>query len=93
MFEQIGAGEWLRPVRKGYLAACCDCGLVHRVDFRVRDGRAEFRAYRDNRRTAVKRRAKAVRERASGRAEDTLLPTSAGAGRRITRTPSTVRES
>lgn len=55
-YEKIKPGEWLRPKRKGYKAMCCDCGLVHRLDFRVVEGRAEFRAYRDNRATAVARR-------------------------------------
>lgn len=34
-FEQPTAGEWVQPVRGGYLMECCDCGLVHRLDFRV----------------------------------------------------------
>lgn len=55
-YEKIKAGEWLRPKRRGYKMQCCDCGLVHRLDFRVRGGRAEFRAYRDNRATAAIRR-------------------------------------
>jgi len=28
------AGEWIRPIRNGYKMACCDCGLVHRLDFK-----------------------------------------------------------
>jgi Zn-finger protein len=28
-------GEWVTPVNHGYLMECCDCGLVHRLDFRV----------------------------------------------------------
>lgn len=58
MFERIKPGEWLRPIRRGYRAACCDCGLVHRMDFRVNDGHAEFRAYRDDRLTKANRREK-----------------------------------
>lgn len=34
-FENPKAGEWVQPVSNGYLMKCCDCGLVHRVDFRV----------------------------------------------------------
>jgi hypothetical protein len=41
-----GWSRWLQPVRRGYLMACCDCGLVHRLDFRVVAGRAQFRAQR-----------------------------------------------
>ena len=59
---QVKAGEWVQPVRKGYRFQCCDCSLVHRLDFRVlkvgknRDYahvqgsryRVQFRAYRDD---------------------------------------------
>jgi hypothetical protein len=58
-----GWSEWIRPVRKGYRMACCDCGLVHELDFRaIRWGRGRkvvFRARRNNRATAARRRAKA----------------------------------
>ena len=48
-------GEWMQP-KRGYKMACCDCGLVHRVEFRVVKGRVQFRAWRDNRATAARRR-------------------------------------
>ena len=34
-FDEPKPGEWVQPVQNGYLMKCCDCGLVHRVDFRV----------------------------------------------------------
>lgn len=39
-FKKIRAGRggwspWQQPVMKGYLMKCCDCGLVHEIDFRV----------------------------------------------------------
>jgi len=53
-------GEWVKPIMKGYKMMCCDCGLVHKLDFKViRWGRGHkvlFRAYRDNRATALARR-------------------------------------
>jgi hypothetical protein len=49
------AGEWVQPVGRGYKMACCDCGLVHKLDFRTRNGRIQFRAFRDERATAQKR--------------------------------------
>lgn len=49
-------GEWVRPARLGYKMACCSCGLVHRMQFRVVKGHVEFRAWRDNRATAQRRR-------------------------------------
>jgi hypothetical protein len=49
-------GEWVTPPMRGFSEQCCDCGLVHRVDFRVREGKVEFRVYRDGRATAAARR-------------------------------------
>ena len=51
-----GWSRWVQPVEEGYKMACCDCGLVHTMDFRVEDGRAQFRARRNNRSTALMRR-------------------------------------
>ena len=55
-------GEWVQPVRCGYRMRCCDCGLVHIMDFRIvpyGSGRkVQFRVFRDNRTTAAIRRRK-----------------------------------
>jgi hypothetical protein len=56
-YEQVKAGQWVQPIRKGYKMACCDCGLVHLCDFRIYKGRIQFRAFRNNRSTAAMRRA------------------------------------
>lgn len=61
--KQVYDGEWIAPVRKNYEMECCDCGLVHRLDFRLipwRNGgkRIIFRAFRDKRKTAATRRKK-----------------------------------
>lgn len=54
------AGKWIQPTRKQYRVCCCDCGLVHAIDFRLikygKGRRIQFRAYRDNRATAGVRR-------------------------------------
>lgn len=51
------AGRWILPVRRGYLMRCCDCALVHRMNFRVSDdGRPEFQVFLEPRRTAAARR-------------------------------------
>lgn len=47
--------QWIQPVRKGYRMACCDCGLVHEMDFRIYKGRVQFRARRHPRATGGKR--------------------------------------
>lgn len=52
-------GEWIFPIMDGYKMCCCDCGLVHRMEFRVCEDdkdRIEFRAFRDNRATGQIRR-------------------------------------
>lgn len=61
-YPPVTAGEWIFPVRRGYRMACCDCGLVHILDFkhvpnpRGRGRKIMFRARRDNIATAALRR-------------------------------------
>ena len=55
-YEVISYGEWTRPRMKDFREQCCDCGLIHRLDFRIADGRIEFRTRRDDRATAAARR-------------------------------------
>jgi len=53
-FHIVKNGEWIQPVKRGYLMKCCDCGLVHKIDFRIIKGirkgrkieRVQLRAYR-----------------------------------------------
>lgn len=49
--KPVGPGEWVRPVMKNYFMQCCDCGLIHRMNFAVtidRHGTARviFQAFR-----------------------------------------------
>ena len=57
----------MQPIKKGYKLMCCDCGLVHKIDFRhviringkfiaSKGGKVQFRVWRDNRATAAARR-------------------------------------
>ena len=55
-YYRPAAGEWIQPVRRGYKLSCCDCGLVHNLDFRIAGGRVQFRAFRNNRATGNVRR-------------------------------------
>lgn len=48
--------DWITPLSEKHKIACCDCGLVHLFEFRVRKGVIEFRAKRDMRATAQRRR-------------------------------------
>lgn len=56
-YKEQKDGVWVQPVVTEYKMQCCDCGLVHKIDFRISDeGRIQFRATRDNRATAQIRR-------------------------------------
>jgi hypothetical protein len=56
LYNRPKPGEWVLPIADGYQMECCDCGLVHTIDFRVVDGRAQMRMHRDKRATLMKRR-------------------------------------
>ena len=67
-YDVIPYGEWTRPRMRDFCEQCCDCGLIHRLDFRIVDERGgahagrralrvEFRTRRDDRATAAARRA------------------------------------
>ena len=45
-YGEIAEGAWIQPVRRNYIMSCCDCGLRHRLDFRMYRGRVQFRAWR-----------------------------------------------
>lgn len=59
-YRQEYDNEWIQPIRKGYKMMCCDCGLVHDVDFKlVKHGRGHkilYRATRNNRATGQGKR-------------------------------------
>ena len=73
-FRQVyDDGEWVTPTRK-HKMACCDCGLVHNMEFRIAmieilNGRkfnkpaVQFRASRNERSTAGRRRNHKVRNK------------------------------
>ena len=50
-FKVVEAGEWVQPIRRGYRMMCCDCGLVHRLNFRLvkwgRGRKIQFQAFRE----------------------------------------------
>ena len=61
--DDEGWSRWVQPIERGYKMSCCDCGLVHTMNFRVDDdGRAQFQVQRNNRATGqVRRHMKAAR--------------------------------
>jgi hypothetical protein len=55
-YDVIPYGEWTRPRMRNFREQCCDCGLIHRLDFRIVDDKVEFRTRRDDRAIAAARR-------------------------------------
>jgi hypothetical protein len=66
-YQEADDGEWFALARRGNRIACCDCGLVHVVDARLRDGTIELAFARNERATALTRRQSAYRCRPSRR--------------------------
>lgn len=63
-YLQIYDGEWIEPVKRGFVHQCCDCALVHVTDYAIeggqgRAGRVQFKTRVDRRLTAAARRTKA----------------------------------
>ena len=49
-FDIVKDGEWVAPIRKGYVMECCDCGLRHKFNFKLvktyRGNQILFQAFR-----------------------------------------------
>lgn len=60
LYPAVESGQWVQPIRKGYRTMCCDCGLIHIFNFRVRKGKIQFQAFRDQRATGQIRRYRGV---------------------------------
>jgi hypothetical protein len=57
-YYHVTDGEWVQPATRGFKEQCCSCGLVHRVDYRIKDGKIQFRATVDGRATGGARKHK-----------------------------------
>lgn len=57
-YKQVIEGEWVQPIKKGYKMACCNCGLVHTVNFRIVNRKVQLQAFRNNKSTGQHRRNK-----------------------------------
>ena len=41
-YHPVQDGEWVQPRRENYYMKCCDCGLVHVLDFAlIKHGRGK----------------------------------------------------
>ena len=59
-YETMYGDEWHEMYQRNQKLACCDCGLVHRIDFKIKrvgtQNRIFMRAQRNERATGAKRR-------------------------------------
>ncbi len=56
-YYHITDGEWIAVPRRGFKEQCCDCGLVHKLNFRINpNGDLEIQTTRDGRATSAVRR-------------------------------------
>jgi len=56
-YYHVTDGEWVEVPMRDHKDQCCDCGLVHRLNFRINaKGRIEVQAFRDARATNGARR-------------------------------------
>lgn len=53
--------EWIQPVMKNYIMGCCDCGLVHHVNFRIVGEKIQLKASRAPKYTARLRKQSGIR--------------------------------
>ena len=59
-----GWTRWKTPRDNAWRMSCCDCGLVHDLEFRIMNGIIEFRAKRNERATSAIRRYDRARRKA-----------------------------
>lgn len=51
-YYHVTDGEWIQVPKRGFKEQCCDCGLIHRLNFRITDdGKIEIQTFRDARAT------------------------------------------
>lgn len=58
-YYHVQDGEWIRVAKRDYREQCCDCGLIHRLNFRIVDGHIEVQTFRDPRATGGARKNRA----------------------------------
>lgn len=56
--NENGWSDWVFPNRKDYRFSCCDCGLVHKMQFKMDGKHILFKVKKDNRATGQIRRLK-----------------------------------
>jgi hypothetical protein len=71
-YEKQKSMQWVQPRMEGYRMACCDCALVHKMNFRIGVGKnsrgqmvlaVQFQAARDTKETKWLRKRERIRIR------------------------------
>ena len=60
-YDQVLDGDWHSVDRKDNFDECCDCGLTHRVEYKVAKGRIWFRCWREDKLTNAKRKRRGIK--------------------------------
>ena len=55
-YETVYDGDWVTPRMNGYKMRCCDCGLVHTINFKVKGKQVHLQVFRNNYSTGQTRR-------------------------------------
>ena len=56
-YYHVSDGEWIEVQMRNNFDQCCDCGLIHRINFRINSrGKIEMQAIRDGRATSGARK-------------------------------------
>ena len=56
-YYHVTDGEWITVPKRGYKEQCCDCGLIHRMNFKINaKGGIDIQTFRDNRATGGARK-------------------------------------
>ena len=46
-FKRVTTSEWIgMKLTRFHYIRCCDCGLIHRLEFRLHNNALQFRAWR-----------------------------------------------
>lgn len=65
-YKKLSDGEWAAIPAGVVKVACCDCGLVHILQIKRASTGFKYRAWRDTRATAAKRRKRGTTDRRQG---------------------------
>ena len=60
-YYHVTDGEWIQVPKRGGKDQCCDCGLVHTINYKIIDGKIYTQVFRDPKATGGARSKKKAR--------------------------------